>query len=105
MVLPATDNRVGEKGRTREAALDRQLGRRRDDDLGLGVALAIFARELRLVHAHDDKRRRPALDRLGYLLADLLEGVAPVALDLLGHDLNVDTRQILGQRLAPRRFL
>jgi hypothetical protein len=60
--------------------------------------------EFRAPHAHHHQRRGPPLDGLGHVLADALEGVAAVALDLRRHDLDVDAGQRLGQRPAARRL-
>ena len=38
-------------------------------------------------------------------LADLVERIESLALDLLGHDHDVDAREVIGDRFAPRRLL
>jgi hypothetical protein len=54
--------------------------------------------------AHDHQRRRTALDRLADVFADAIERITPLALDLVGEDLDIDAWQVIGQRLAPTRF-
>jgi hypothetical protein len=54
--------------------------------------------------AHDHQRRRTALDRLADVFADALERIAPFALDLVGENLDIDARQVIGQRLTPSRL-
>jgi hypothetical protein len=101
VILPAPDDGVGDQARPRQAACDGQLGHRRDGDLGLGAALAIFAHELGTAHAHDDERAWAALDGLADVFADALEGVETLALHVVGQDLDFDARQSLGSGLRP----
>lgn len=104
MVLPATHDRVGQKARTGQATRNGKLGCLADKDLG-GLSVATFQDELRLDHSGHDDRGRPTLDDLGDLLADLVERVEALAFDLLGHDFDLDARQMIGNRLATRRLL
>src|SRR5690606_19504874 len=90
-------DRIREQTRSRHAAIDRQVDRRRDEHRGLGVALAVLADEFRTNDSHDHERRRPPLDHLADVLADPLECIEPLALDLVGQDLDLDAREVFGQ--------
>jgi hypothetical protein len=57
------------------------------------------------VHADDDDRSPAPLDGLGDILPDALERVDDPMLNLGREDLEVHTRQLLGQQLAPGRLL
>jgi hypothetical protein len=70
----------------------------------LGGAQPVLTYELRAMHSHDHQRRRTALDRLPDVFADAIERITPLALDLVGEDLDIDARQRIGQRLTPSRF-
>jgi hypothetical protein len=105
VVLPAPHDGVGEQPRSGQPALNRQLGRRRHRHDGLGVAQSPLADELGTADAHHDQRRGTALNGLADVLADALEGIEPFALDVVGQDLDLDARQVLGQRLTAGRLL
>ncbi len=104
VILPPLDDRVGEHAGTGEPARDGQLERIGDEHLGLGVALAILAHELRAYDARDDEGSGAALDRFAHVLANALERVQPFLLDLRREHLDLDARQVLGQRFAACRL-
>jgi hypothetical protein len=94
----------GEHPRPGEGARDRQLERLCGQDFGLAASLTIPANELRAHDSSHDERSRTPLERLADVLANALERVEPLPLDLGRQHLDFDPRQVLGQRLAPGRF-
>src|ERR1700678_891340 len=56
------------------------------------------------MYPHHHEGSRPALDRLGHVLADALESIQTFALHLLGQERHVEARQVLGQRLSTGRL-
>jgi hypothetical protein len=103
-VLPALDDGDGEHPGAGQAALNRALWRLRDLHRRLVDSLLalVLADKLRPHDPHHDQRRGPALEHLADLLADPLVRVQPLALDLGRHYLDLDPRQVLGQRPTGR---
>ncbi len=102
VVLPAAHDRVGQQARARKTARDRQLERLRRRDPRRRARGALLADELRPLDVDRDERGRAALDDLAHLLADPDEGVEAEALHLVGDELDLDARQVLGKGLAAR---
>ena len=61
---------------------------------------AVLAYELRIPEAHGDGRRGAALEHLAHVLADALEGVEPLALHLVGNELDRDAGERIGDQFA-----
>src|SRR5690606_19634806 len=99
VILPAAHDRVGQHSRASKASLDRKLGSLTNPDIG-SFPVSVLAHELRLDDARNDKRRRSSFDHLGDLFADLVERIEAFALDLVGDDLDIDSRKVLRDRLA-----
>jgi hypothetical protein len=99
VVLPATHDRVREHLGPRQAALDGKARRRRNEHLSR-LTVAVLAHKLRLDDAHHHERGRAALDDLGHLFADPLEGIESLTLHLLGQDLDVHSGKLGRDGLA-----
>ncbi len=65
--------------------------------------VARLRHELRADQLDDDGRGRPPLEHLAHLGADALELIEPLALHVERHELDLDARQMVRQRLSPRR--
>jgi hypothetical protein len=111
VVLPAAHDRVGEHPGTGEAAVDRELGRLRDQRrlvarfvgerhaLPGRLALVLRRRALDELRPHDpdrDHRGGPALEHLADFLADPRERVEAFSLDLDRQHLDLHPREMLG---------
>jgi len=101
VVLPATDDSVGEHPRPGDAVLDRHLDGRGREDLRRLAALAVLADVLLVDEHHRDRARGPPLQDLARLRPDQVEGFR-VALDLRRDDLDLLAREIRRQWLAHR---
>ena len=66
-------------------------------------AVALLGDEFRADHLDDDRRGRAALEHLAHLGADTVELIEPLALHVERDELDLDTRQVVGQRLSPGR--
>ena len=104
VILPALDDGLGQHSRAGESPWNGKIGRRRDEDIGLGIALAIFAHELRAHDARNDEGSGSTLDDLGDVLADPIERIETELLDLGRQHLDLDAWKMLGWRYPPRRL-
>ncbi len=104
VILESLHRRVGKQPRTREPTLDGQVDRIGHVKFRRGIALPIFAQKLGPVDVQGHQRGPPTLEDHADLAGQLLEGVETLALDLFGDQVDVDPRQVLGQRPAPLRL-
>lgn len=99
-VVPASDDGVREQAWSGHAALDREVDRGRRQHLCLGVSLTIHEDKLRTTDPQDHHRGLPALEHLGDLFANTLKCIEAHTLDVLGQDLDLHPRKMLGQHLS-----
>ena len=103
VILPAADDRVGQHARAGPAAQDGQIGRIADQHLHRPLARRVLGDELRPDHPHDDARGAAALEHFAHLFPDAAEVFEPALLHLERDQLDVDAREMRGQRLAAAR--
>ena len=97
----AADDRVGEQAGSGESALDGEDDRVGDVKLGRVEPVAVLPQVFQPVNPTVHQRRWAALERREHLFADALEVLQPGLQDLVGDDLDVDDRQMLGDGSAP----
>src|SRR5260221_9478319 len=102
MIAPAFDDRLRQHAGTSEALVERKRERIRDETLGLELVLVRLASELPAHHLDHHARGRATLKDSAALLADHLERVQPLALDLGRDELDGDAWPLGGQRPSLR---
>ena len=102
VIVPTLHDAVGEHAGAGDAACNRLRRRLGHVHARFAITVSIFAYKLRLDEAQHERRRWASLEHLGDLLADLVERIDAVALDLLGQQDVLAARQMLWQRLAFR---
>src|SRR6185369_2356380 len=100
MVLPASNDGVGEHRGASEASLDWKLKGGRSEYVRCRAALLVLANELLVRDGYDHARSRATLQHLARFAANQLEGVQALAQNLRWQDLERDSRECVWQGLS-----